>query len=62
MKPSQGYRAHRPVGAHGALRVALEITRKYGETPPTVDQLQRRYRMSRATAYRWRKAWLETRA
>jgi hypothetical protein len=46
----------RPVTG-GAIYLACVIAREY-RTPPTIDQLQTRFSMSRSTAYRWRVAWL----
>jgi hypothetical protein len=46
---------------HGsvAIAAALALVRDFGDTPPSVQHLMDRFGISRATAYRWRKAWLD---
>ena len=49
---------HSPAGIAKAVLTALQVTTKYGHRQPTVAQLRADFGMSRATAYRWRAAWL----
>lgn len=46
---------------HGSVMIAaaLALVRDFGATPPSVQHLVDRFGISRATAYRWRKAWLD---
>ena len=39
------------------LSCAIRLVRAYGDRVPTVEQLQRDFEVSRATAYRWRAAF-----
>lgn len=48
-----------PSGAKAALFLALRIIRLYGSRTPTVESLRSEFGMSRASAYRWRRAWLD---
>jgi hypothetical protein len=48
-----------PSGAKASLFLALRIVRLYGSRPPTVESLRSEFGMCRATAYRWRRAWLD---
>lgn len=41
------------------LIFAIRLARAYPNDPPTVPQLMARFHVSRATAYRWRSAFLE---
>ena len=41
------------------VAVAVSICRRFPDAPPTVDLLRREYGMSRATAYRWRAAFVD---
>lgn len=41
------------------MLAAVRIARRFPNEPPTVQQLQRLYGVHRATAYRWRAAFLE---
>lgn len=49
-----------PGGTHGGMFVACRIARslRSKDDIPSVRQLMERFGMSRATAYRWRAAWL----
>lgn len=42
-----------------ALALALKLKEAYGDSEPTADDLQRRLGVSRATAYRYRRAYLD---
>lgn len=41
------------------IAVAVTIARAYTTRPPSIDQLRNRFQMSRATAYRWRAAFVD---
>lgn len=41
------------------LAVALRLVRMFPDHPPSVQQLQDKFGVCRATAYRWRAAWLD---
>lgn len=41
------------------IAVACRIARAFSDREPTVDALRSMFDMSRATAYRWRRAWLD---
>jgi hypothetical protein len=41
------------------IGAALALVRDFGRTPPSVQHLMDRFGISRATAYRWRMAWLD---
>lgn len=43
---------------HKMITIAILMAMTYSE-PPTVEHLMARYDMSRATAYRWRAAFIE---
>ena len=36
------------------LALAVKLVRRYGDRVPSVEQIQRDFEVSRATAYRWR--------
>ncbi len=41
---------------HQGITLAVRLVRAYGKRVPSVEELQRTFAMSRATAYRWRAA------
>lgn len=41
------------------LTIAISIARRYPKTAPSVEALQSAFGMSRATAYRYRRAFLD---
>lgn len=51
-------RMHAPGQVNKALVVALQLITKYGKRQRTVQQLRADFGMSRASAYRWRAAWI----
>ena len=55
------YKGTSVVATSGAVMVAVavQIALAYPRRPPTVDELRSRYNMSRATAYRWRAAFID---
>lgn len=60
---AMNYRMNRPSlhaegGVCSVMAMALQIFRAFGNRQPTVAELCKRFDMSRATAYRWRAAWL----
>jgi transposase-like protein len=50
-----------PHGVNVALYIACVVAQEF-QAAPTVEQLRARFGMSRATAYRWRRAWTEAQA
>lgn len=56
------YRETVPTGMGGAIYIACLVAHEFGNRVPTVETLQHRFGMSRATAYRWRRAWGEVTA
>ena len=45
--------------AHSGIHTAIAIAHRFTHHAPTVAQLREAFNMSRATAYRWRRAWLD---
>jgi hypothetical protein len=45
--------------ANGAMFVACLLARHFSRSTPNIDVMCDRFGMSRATAYRWRRAWLD---
>lgn len=45
-----------PIG-HGMIFTAVRLALSFAHRPPTVVQLQQQFGMSRATAYRWVRAF-----
>lgn len=43
--------------ANGGMYVACLIAQAFTRGEPSIDTMMRRFGMSRATAFRWRKAW-----
>lgn len=41
-----------------ALTIAFRLIRRYGSSVPTIEQLIRDFEVDRATAYRWRAAFI----
>lgn len=56
---TRDYREFCHSNGNSKLVFALQVVREFGATPPSVEQLVSRFAMSRATAYRWRAAWLD---
>lgn len=52
--PPHGY-------ARTGILTAVKVALRYHPNVPTVPQLRRDFGMSRATAYRWRNAFIEAR-
>lgn len=46
-----------PRGCTQAAYIALTLVREFGARTPAVEDLRARFGMSRATAYRWIRAW-----
>ena len=44
---------------HVGIAVAVTIARAWPTRPPTVQELRNRFEMSRATAFRWRAAFVD---
>ena len=45
--------------ANGTMFVACLLARHFSRSTPNIDVMCNRFGMSRATAYRWRRAWLD---
>lgn len=43
-----------------SITIACRMVRKYGSRPPSAKQLMSDFCVSRATAFRWRKAFIES--
>lgn len=54
------YRESHP-GTVDTIGMALRVCQAFPARPPTAGELQQRFGMSRATAYRWRRAFLNAR-
>jgi len=44
---------------HGTVHVAVQVALRFAGRAPSVAQLREEFGMSRATAYRWRRAFLD---
>ena len=42
---------------HQAMFIAASIAKSFTERAPTLSDMQEKFSMSRATAYRWLRAW-----
>ena len=58
-KPSYRHGQAIDPSASGALFMAIRVAKAFPHAPPTADQLMKHFGMQRATAYRWRRAWLD---
>ena len=59
MKQRYREQMHIPLSANACQLVACLIAQELRGGAPSVEWLRARFGMSRATAYRWRKAWVE---
>lgn len=48
-----------PTLGNSAIFLACKLARKFTSRPPTVSELREQFGMSRATAYRWRAAFID---
>lgn len=46
-------------GMGKAIEIACRLARLYADGAPPIETLQTKFGMCRATAYRWRRAWLD---
>lgn len=49
-----------PFSQNATLTIALRMVRSYGSSIPTIAMLQADFGLSRATAYRWRRAFCDS--
>lgn len=50
---------HVPFGGNSAMFIACLLANHFRGGAPDVEVLQAKFGMQRATAYRWRRAWLD---
>lgn len=61
MKPLYRENIRMPPNTHQTTLVAILLAQRFDSTP-SVAALRSEFGMSRATAYRWRAAWIEAQA